>query len=72
MSFTLKGNRDTGTITYHCSTTKHALDKLHDFKSAAYSEIEILAGDKIIISEHKLFFLFEAEVKRHAVCHAPR
>ena len=45
MPYTIKGERETGTITYHCSTTESALDKVRDFRHAEYSGIMILAHD---------------------------
>ena len=55
MSFILKGDRDTGTITYHCSTTRHAVDKLRDFQRAEYRNIAITTGDERSITEDTLF-----------------
>ncbi len=67
MGFVLKGDRETGTITYHCSTTKRAVDKLQDFRRAEYRNIIIVTEDKDCISESKLFHLAKAAVNVHAL-----
>lgn len=46
MPYTIKGERETGTITYHCSTMESALDKVRDFRHAEYSGITISTHDE--------------------------
>ena len=45
MTFTIRGVRETGTITYHCSTTSGAIEKVRDFHDAEYSDVTISTDD---------------------------
>ena len=60
MGFVLKGDRETGTITYHCSTTKRAVDKLEDFQREQYLNIQIVKDDRVL-SVSRLLRLVEIE-----------
>lgn len=67
MSYIVKCVRETGTITYHCSTTRTALDKVQDFQRAEYSGIKIATSDDDWISESKLASLATLEPVRSIV-----
>lgn len=60
MSFIISSVRETGTITYHCSTPESALDKVQDFQRADYSDIEIV-DDEAVILESRLITLVRME-----------
>ena len=61
MSYVIKGVRETGTITYHCSTTRNALDKVHDFQRAEYRNIKIATVDDRHVPESQLVSLVNLE-----------
>ena len=61
MSYTIKGIRETGTITYHCSTAGSTLEKFQDFQKAAYCNIEIVTGDDCCVAESTLVSLAHYE-----------
>ena len=46
MSYVVKGVRETGTITYHCSTAQNAADKVRDFQRAQCRDIEVVTNDE--------------------------
>ena len=54
MSYVVTSVPKTGTITYHCSSTHAALQKLHDFQQAEYEDITITTSDEQIISTDQL------------------
>lgn len=54
MSYVVKGVRETGTITYHCSTNQHALEKVRDFQRAEYRDIEVVTNDESFVLNGRL------------------
>ena len=54
MSYVVRSVRKSGTITYHCASTRIALGKLHDFRRAEYANITITTSDERAISEEQL------------------
>ena len=61
MSYVVRSVRETGTITYHCGSTGYALEKLHDFQRAEYTDITITSADDHAISEGQLVALLARE-----------
>lgn len=61
VSYVIRSIRETGTITYHCATTQNALEKVQDFRRAAYRDIVILNGDEHCLTEGNLLSLARAE-----------
>ena len=61
MTYTIKGIRETGTITYHCATTRSALDKVQDFHHAEYSDITISAHDERTSPTTRVITLLDLE-----------
>ena len=60
MSYVITSARETGTITYHCQSTRSALEKLHDFQQADYRDIKVTIGRKVV-SEGQLCSLLAQE-----------
>jgi hypothetical protein len=60
MSYVVTSARETGTITYHCPSTRSALEKLHEFQQADYRDITVTIG-KQIVSEGQLCSLVAQE-----------
>ena len=62
MSFVVRSVRETGTITYHCASTRLALETLAAFKRAEYTDITVTAGDRAI-SECQLESMAAREIE---------
>ena len=54
MSFIVRSVRKSGTVTYHCASTRVALAKLQDFQRSEYRDITITTSDERVISEDRL------------------
>ena len=66
MSYVVRSVRETGTITYHCGSTGSALEKLHDFQRAEYTDITITSADDHVVSEGQLVSLLACEMGARA------
>ncbi|XYD12689.1 hypothetical protein R1A27_34695 (plasmid) [Methylobacterium sp. NMS12] len=62
MSYIVTSVRETGTITYHCRSTRCALEKMQEFRRADYSDITVTADDEQAISERQLISLIALEM----------
>jgi hypothetical protein len=60
MSYVVTSARETGTITYHCPSTRSALEKLHEFQQADYRDITVMIGGRVV-SEDQLCSLATRE-----------
>ena len=66
MGYVVRSVRETGTITYHCCSTGSALEKLHDFRRAEYSDITISSADEDQVTECQLVALIARETAQQA------
>ena len=62
MSYVVRSVRETGTIAYYCGSTGSALEKLHDFQRAEYTDITITSADDHVVSEGQLISLLAREM----------